>query len=239
MLGGSHRLFSPWARTTKWVVQSMKKRLTDAEFQEAIKGLDVGSQTLEIARGVLIDGKPQKEFAASLGLSKGAISQAVIACGLPTKRRVCQTGTSGCRQSCRSTGHSSSRSGLRTPRNSGNTRNERMKTLVVANQKGGVGKTSTLVHLAFDFLERGLKVVVIDLDTQANASYTLQSFRSGLVASELFADVPSDSWPQTAIDFTDPNSPRMMLIASDIGLANLEKMSLPRLARSSGTPSRP
>ena len=39
-----------------------------------------------------------------------------------------------------------------------------MKTLVVANQKGGVGKTSILVHLAFDFLERGLKVVVICYD---------------------------------------------------------------------------
>ena len=102
-----------------------------------------------------------------------------------------------------------------------------MKTLVVANQKGGVGKTSTLVHLAFDFLEQGLKVVVIDLDTQANASYTLQSFRSGLVASELFTDVPTGSWPQTGIDVTAPNSPRMTLIASDVGLANLEKMSLP------------
>ena len=102
-----------------------------------------------------------------------------------------------------------------------------MRTLVVANQKGGVGKTSTLVHLAFDFLERGLKVVVIDLDTQANASYTLQPFRSGLVASELFTDVPTGSWPQTGIDVTAPNSPRMTLIASDVGLANLEKMSLP------------
>ena len=55
----------------------MKKRLTEPEFHEAIKGLDVGSQTLEIVRGVLIDGKPQKEFAAALGLSRGAISQAV------------------------------------------------------------------------------------------------------------------------------------------------------------------
>ena len=55
----------------------MKKRLTEPQFQEAIKGLDVGAQTLEIARGVLIDGKPQKEFATALGLSRGAISQAV------------------------------------------------------------------------------------------------------------------------------------------------------------------
>ena len=101
-----------------------------------------------------------------------------------------------------------------------------MKTLVTANQKGGVGKTSTLVHLAFDFIERGLKVVVIDLDTQANASYTLQAFTSGLRASQLFDGVASKLWPQTGRDLTDAHIPHMALIGADAGLANMEKMSL-------------
>ena len=95
-----------------------------------------------------------------------------------------------------------------------------MKTLVTANQKGGVGKTSTLVHLAFDFFERGLKVAVIDLDTQANASYTLQSYRSGLYASELL----TNSSPNYEQAFAE--SKGMSLIESDAGLANMEKMTL-------------
>jgi hypothetical protein len=55
----------------------MKKRLTERQFLEAIKGLEVGAQTLEVARGVLVEGMPQAAFVKSLGLTKGAISQAV------------------------------------------------------------------------------------------------------------------------------------------------------------------
>jgi len=55
----------------------MKKQLTEGQFQEAIKGLEVGQQTIEIAHGVLVEGKPQSEFATALGLSRGAVSQAV------------------------------------------------------------------------------------------------------------------------------------------------------------------
>jgi len=100
-----------------------------------------------------------------------------------------------------------------------------MKTLVTANQKGGVGKTSTLVHLAFDFFERGLKVAVIDLDAQANASHTLQAFKSGLTASELFASTPPDYAQATA------KSKGMILIESDTGLANMDKMTLQEAGR--------
>ena len=58
-------------------MQSMKKRLTEAQFQDVIKGLDVGQQTIEIAYGVLVRGKPQADYVEELGLSKGAVSQAV------------------------------------------------------------------------------------------------------------------------------------------------------------------
>ena len=55
----------------------MKKRLSEQQFHACIKGLYIGQRTIDIAYGVLVLGQPQTVFITSLGLSKGAVSQAV------------------------------------------------------------------------------------------------------------------------------------------------------------------
>lgn len=47
------------------------------------------------------------------------------------------------------------------------------RVIAVANQKGGVGKTTTSLALALGFRRKGFKVLVIDMDPQANLSFSV------------------------------------------------------------------
>lgn len=95
-----------------------------------------------------------------------------------------------------------------------------MKVLGVANQKGGVGKTATTVHLALDAVERGMRVVIIDLDPQANASDSLQEYECAVPASDLFK--PGVNLP-VLLSAEEGEGQRLALVPGDELLANLEK----------------
>ncbi len=105
-------------------------------------------------------------------------------------------------------------------------RNENCEIIVVANQKGGVGKTTTAVNVATAYAALGKRVLLIDMDPQGNASSGLgidQSNRKPSIYDILVNDATLDaSEKKTLIPGLTVVPSVMDLSATDVELASQE-----------------
>lgn len=94
------------------------------------------------------------------------------------------------------------------------------RVLVVANQKGGVGKTTTTVNIAAAFASRGLSVLVVDLDPQGNASTALNIDHTEGTPGVYEAIVEGRDLDQLVRDC--PDIPGLSVLPASIDLAGAE-----------------
>ncbi len=94
------------------------------------------------------------------------------------------------------------------------------RVVVVANQKGGVGKTTSTVNVAAALAQLGQRVLVIDLDPQGNASTALSvDHRRGVPSTY---DALVDGVPLADVVTECPEIPNLFVVPATIDLAGAE-----------------
>lgn len=105
-----------------------------------------------------------------------------------------------------------------------------MKIFVVANQKGGVGKTTTVLNLGAAIAQQGKRVLLVDLDPQSNLSsgigftkqFDKQSWSKNQQAPyKNIYDVLINSIPIRSV-FVSTSTPNLFLVPSHLSLAGAE-----------------
>ena len=103
-----------------------------------------------------------------------------------------------------------------------------MKRIAVINQKGGVGKTTTTVNLGAALARRGLRVLMLDMDPQANLTVHVDK-RPDLEGQTMTNLLVEDAPLQGLVQATA--TPNLSVVPADTSLAGVEQVLANRIGR--------